>query len=182
MIASDKASDTPDKVESLSYVSKHSSQDEMNELLAKLSFNFDCRHNKISLISRSRRFISDFLKIPTKIEKTLKATNGKDFVNEYFSFTMDNGCDVTLDIKTNKTFLRNFSIGCGITLPALNSSIEKMGAFVDVKTKIMIRDYFWDLITSSSDCAYDCSVYPEEYVFRFLDRSSKTTIEFTIFK
>lgn len=182
MIASDKASDTPDKVDSLSYVSKHSSQDEMNDLLAKLSFNFDCRHNKISLISRSRRFISDFLKIPTKIEKTLNVTNDKEYVNEYFSFTMDNGCDVTLDIKTNKTYLRNFSIGCGVTLPALNNSVEKLGTMVDIKTKLMLRDYFWDLITSSSDCVYDCNAYPEEYNFRFLDRTSKTTIEFTIFK
>jgi hypothetical protein len=182
MIASDKAAGIPGRVESFSYVSKLSSQDELNELIAKLSYNFDYRHNKISLINRSRRLIGDFLKIPTKIEKTLKATNAKDFVNEYFSFTMDNGSDIVFDIKTNKAFLQNFSIGSGVTLPALNNSVEKMGTFVDLKTKLMIRDYFWDLITASKDCAYDCSIYPDEYIFRFLDRTSKTTVEFTIFK
>lgn len=176
------ASDTPEKLDSFSHSSKIIDEGELRDLQSTLSLNFDSRHSKLSLINRSRRFFGDILKTPTKKLKKLSVSHTKDFVLESFSFTTNEGTDIVIDVKTHKSFLFSYSIGYGVTLPFLNQSLEKITSMVDVKTKILIRSYFWDLITMSSDCIYDCSSLNDEFVFRFLDKPTKTTVEFTIFK
>lgn len=182
MIASDKVSDNSEKSDSFDHVSKELDDLQARELLSKLSKNFDSRHSKISIINRSRKFISDILREKSKEDKKLSVFNSPDCLKEFFIFTDENGCDFEIKIKTHKAFMFDFSIGYGNTIPQLNQAMEKTQAFIDLKRKLQLRSYFWDLIISSSDCVFDCNCFPDEFTFRLLDKPSKTTVEVFIYR
>lgn len=182
MIATEQTSGDSKKIDSLIYKSKGINEEELKDLMEKMSINFDNRHSKVSLVKRTRRIFGDFLKIPTNTEKSLIVTNNDKQFNELLSLTLNSGLDISLSIKTYKTSLFDFSIGYGVTLPTLNQAIEKSSSMFDLKFKLEMRSYLWDLITSSTECVFDCNVYPGEFTFRYLDKPSKTVIELTMFK
>lgn len=182
MIATDQLSDKPEKIKTFDFKAKETNIEEFKQLQERLSVNFDNRHSKVSLVKLTRKIIGDLLVRPTKKYKEFRVRDETDKISEFLTMTLDTGVDISINVSTHKVSLHSYSIGYGVTLPTLNQSIEKASSLFDLNTKIQIRKYFWDLITSSSNCSFDCNVYPGEFVFRYLDKPSRTTVEVIIMK